>query len=165
MEHSKAGFTYTVETIKDGEVVDVETVHNLMPTQGLDYMIEAALRQGTQFPGFYVGLYEGAYNPVPGDTMAAFPAAATECTAYASATRPALVLPAASGGVTESSANKAEFTGNTNGKQAMGGFVSSAPTKGGTTGVLVSAVRFSSPKPLDAGTVLRVTCGFSIIST
>lgn len=165
MEHVKAGFTYTIETVKDGQVIDTETVHNLIPFEGLDYMINVALRGGAQFPAFYVGLFEGAYTPVPTDTMAQFPVTADECTAYAETARPLLVLPAPTDGVVVNSASKAVFTGTADGTRVSGGFVSSSSAKGSAVGVLVSAVRFPSPRPLDAGTILRVTCGFSIIST
>lgn len=165
MDKARFGFYYDIETVReDGVVIDRDRVYNLIPIQGLNYIIETALRNGVPFAAIYVGLYEGAYTPVPGDTMAAFPGAATELTAYAEATRQPVVLAAASGGVAENSASKAVITGNTNGKQAQGAFISSAPTKGSTTGVLLSAVRFPSPKPLDAGTVLRITCGFSAAS-
>lgn len=164
MEKAHFGFHYDIETVLNGQVIDTDRVYNLIPIQGLNYIIEASLRQGAAFPAIYVGLYEGSYNPVPGDTMATFPSAATELTAYAESTRQVVTLAAASGGVAESSAAKATITGNTNGKQAQGAFISSSPTKGASTGVLLSAVRFPSPKPLDAGTVLRITCGFTAAS-
>ena len=165
MERIKTGFTYTVETIKGGVVVDTFVVENLMPYEGIDYIIDSALRAGTQIPTFYVGLYEGAYTPRPEDLMSTFVGLATECESYVEAARPVLTLAQPANGETENSANKAVFTGSTNGKVVAGGFISSSPVKGGATGVLVSAVRFPSPRPLDAGTILRVTCGFSIIST
>ena len=165
MEKAHFGFYYDIETVReDGVVLDRDRVYNLIPVEGLNYIIEAALRNSAAFPSIYVGLFEGAYTPVPGDTMAAFPGAATELTAYAETTRQVVNLGAATGGVAESSAAKAVITGNTNGKQAQGAFISSSPTKGATTGVLLSAVRFPSPKPLDAGTVLRITCGFTAAS-
>lgn len=161
---ARAGFVYTVETIKDGHVIDTETVSNLIPIEGLNDMLAVWLKGGTQATNFYVGLYEGNYTPVPGDTAAAFPAAATELTAYDETTRVPLVLGSVTGGAVDNSANPAVFTGSTNGKQAMGGFISTSPAKGSTTGVLASAVRFPSPKSLDDGTVLRVTCSFQIVS-
>ncbi len=165
MDRAQAGFLYTVETIKDGKVIDTEVVHNLLPIEGLNYLISTGLKAGSAFTSWYVGLYEGDYTPVPGDTMAAFPGAATELTAYDESTRRALTLGAVASGAVDNAASKAEFTGSTNGKLAMGGFVASAPAKGATTGVLISAVRFTSPKALDDGTILRVTAGFSITST
>lgn len=161
---AKAGFTWTVESIRDGVVIDTETTHNLFPIEGLNDMLSVWLKSGTQSASWYVGLYEGNYTPIPGDTAAGFPAASTELTAYDETTRIALVLGTVSGGGVDNSASPAVFTGSTNGKQVMGGFISTAPAKGATTGVLASAVRFTSPKSLDDGTVLRVTCSFQIVS-
>lgn len=164
MEHAKAGFVYTIETIRDGEVIDTEVVHNLIPYEGINYLLDAGLKGATPYTNWYIGLYEGNYTPTPNDTMATFPAAATELTAYAETQREPLVLGATAMGAADNMASKAEFTGTTDGKRAMGGFVASTPAKGASTGVLISAVKFSSPKPIDAGTILRVTAGFSIAS-
>lgn len=165
MEHAKAGFIWTIEAIKDGVVVDKETIHNLIPVEGINYLISAGLKGGTPITNWYVGLYEGAYTPVPGDTAAAFTTAATELTAYSETTRQALTLGAVANGTSDNTASLAAFTGTTNGKLAQGGFISSAPTKGAASGTLISAVKFSSPKSFDAGTILRVTAGFAISST
>lgn len=157
------GFTYTVETIKDGKVIDREVVKNLIPIEGLNHIGDVALNGATQITTWYVGLFEGAYTPTPSDVMATFPTAATECTAY-TGDRKALDLAAFSGGAADNQANRAEFVGTTDGKLVQGGFVSSSPTKGATTGVLISAVRFPSPKTLDNGTTLRVTAAFNSAS-
>ncbi len=161
-----AGFEYHLELIdRHGRVIDREMVLNLMPVEGLNYLLGAGLKSVTPFANWYVGLYEGSYTPDPTDTAALFPSAATELTAYAESQRRTLTLGAIANGAADNQASKAEFTGNTNGKLVMGGFIASAPSKGATTGVLISAVRFNSPKPLDAGSVLRITAGFSITST
>lgn len=159
-----AGFTYTFDTLKNGILVAREVHHNLVPIEGLNYLLSVGFKAGVAYPNFYMGLYEGAYTPVPGDTAATFPAAATELVAYAEATRLPLDFGAVAAGSMDNSANRVEFTGTTNGKQVRGGFISSSPTKGSATGILVSAVQFPSPKPLDAGAVLRATAAFSIVS-
>ena len=164
MDTGKAGFEYVIETVRDGVVIDREVVHNLIPIEGINYLINAGIKGASQLSSWFVGLYEGNYDPVPGDTAATFPAAATELTAYSEAARPALTLGAVALGAVDNQASRAEFTGTTNGKLVYGGFVSSASAKGSGSGVLLSAVRFTSPKSLDAGTILRVTAGFSIIS-
>jgi hypothetical protein len=164
MNQLKCGFKWTVERIVKGEVVEVEETYNLVPIEGLDYFLNTGLKNGTPYANFYIGLYEGAYTPVPGDTAATFPSSATELTAYVEATRPILTLGAISAGAVDNSAAKAVFTGNTNGKLAQGGFISSVPTKGAATGILVSAVKFPSPKALDAGGILRATAAFNIVS-
>jgi hypothetical protein len=157
------GFTYIIETIRNGVVVDTDVVDNLIPIEGLNHMADVTFKGGLQNTTWYVGLFEGAYTPVPGDTAATFPGSATELTAY-TGDRKALVLGAIADGAVDNSASKAEFTGTTNGKVATGGFVSSAVTKGATTGVLISVVRFPSPKTLNAGDVLRVTAAHNSVS-
>ena len=75
----RAGFDYLIEIVdRDGNVRDTERVHNLMPGEGLNYVLGAALKGAAQITSFYVGLYEGNYTPVAGDTAATFPVSATE---------------------------------------------------------------------------------------
>lgn len=165
MSKATMGFIYTVKEFDpSGSLVSVTEHHNLIPIEGLNHIIEVALKNGTPFANLYVGLYEGDYTPTPADTMAAFPTAATELTAYTSTTRPALVLGSVASGQVSNTGTEVEFVGNTNGKQARGGFVCASPTKGSTTGPLLSAVKFPSPKALDSGGKLEVTVVFAAAS-
>lgn len=160
----RAGFDYLIEIVdREGRVRDTERVHNIMPTEGLNYTLAAALKGGAQIIAFSVGLYEGNYTPVATDTATNFPVNATESIAYAELTRVALTLGTVIGGSVDNSAARAEFTANAT-KTFHGGFISSSNAKGSVSGVLVSAVRFSSPKQLVAGEVLRVTAGFVLLS-
>lgn len=160
----KPGFRYLVEIVgKDGVVRDSEIVDNLMPTEGLNHMMGVTLKGVVQVASWFVGAFEGNYTPVPGDTAATFPASAVESTAYTETTRRALTLGTIAGGAVDNSAARAEFTLNA-AKTLYGGFISSASAKGATSGVLLSAVRFSSPKVLASGEVLRVTAGFTLVS-
>jgi hypothetical protein len=158
----RIGLTYLIETIRDGEVVAVERVHNLMPNEGIAHMLAATFKGAAQVTTWYLGLYEGNYTPNANDTAATFTAAATECTTYSEATRPAWVEGAATTTI-DNAASKAEFT-STADKTVYGGFLSSNPTKGAASGVLGSAVKFNSPKFFGTGTVLRVTAGFTFAS-
>ena len=45
-----------------------------------------------------------------------------------------------------------------------GGFLSSSSVRGGTTGTLLSVVRFSTPKVLENGSELRVSAGITLAS-
>jgi len=169
MNTANFGFTYITELVRDGKVIERSETKNLIPIEGLNHIIATALKNGTPFANWYVGLYEGNYTPTPDDTMATFPAAATELTAYTSSTRPILVLGdvangQVSNGTLEEPTNLALFTGNASNKSAVGAFVSSAPTKGATSGVLISAARFSAPKALSTGDVLRVSVVFNTAS-
>lgn len=157
------GFIYTVEVLKNGEVVDSEVVHNLIPTEGLNHMLATEFAGGTPVATWYIGLYEANYTPVAGDTAATFVGLATETTTYTEATRRAFVPGAVAGGSVSNTASKAEFTSSAN-KTVYGAFMTSAAAKGATSGVLISAVKFASPKTFDLDSVLRVTAGFTAAS-
>ena len=162
-ENLKPGFTYVIEHVRDGRVIDREVQHNLVPVEGLNHFAGVALKGTSQVTAWYVGLYEGNYTPQVTDTAAALPAAATEVTAYSEATRVALTLGSISGGAVTNTASPAEFTA-TSAKTVRGGFISSASAKNATTGVLTSVVKFASPKSLDTGDKLRITAGFTFTS-
>lgn len=160
----QCGFTYTIETIVGGQVVDREVVHNLVPTEGLNHILGVTLKGTTPVTTWYTGIYEGNYTPALTDTMAAFPAAATESTAYDEAVRQTMVFGTVSGGTVDNSASVAVFSINAP-KTIYGAFISSSSVKGAVTGPLLSAVRFTTPKVLDAGAQLKVTGGFVLTSS
>jgi hypothetical protein len=162
-EHASAGFEYLVEVIRDGVVIESEVVHNLLPVEGINYLLSAGLKGGSQIPTWYIGLFEGNYAPVSGDTAATFPGLATECTTYAEAARVEWNEGSVVSGTVNNSANRAEFTSNAL-RTIYGGFIASAPAKGATSGTLLSVVRFSSPKTFEPDSVLRVTAGFTMTS-
>lgn len=161
--YAKAGFRYDFEQIRDGVVVDQWSENNLMPTDGIDYILGAAILGAAQVSQWHLVPYEGAYTPLPTDDAANLPADATECTTYSGATRPLLVLAANGPGVVDNSASRAELTF-TAAKTVHGVFISSNPAKGSTTGVVPSAVRFASPKTVASGDILRVRTGLQIAS-
>ena len=83
-ETGKAGFVYTIETLDaQGTVIDTEVVKNLIPVEGLNYMLGASLTGVTPQTSWYVGLFKGNYTPLNTDTAAGFAAASTEFTDYA----------------------------------------------------------------------------------
>lgn len=164
--HSKAGagFNYVIEVVdRFGHVSQREEVHNLIPLEGLNHVMNVLLKAATQVPTWYIALYEGNYTPDTNTTAATFPAAATECTAYTPTSRVEFVEGTVAAGAADNSASRAEFTF-TAAKTIYGGVITSAAAKGATTGVLISAVRFASPKVLDVGSTLRVTAGLSLVS-
>ena len=162
-ETIRPGFTYLIEHVRNGEVIDQEVTHNLVPIEGLNHFAGVALKGVTPVSTWYIGLYEGNYTPQLSDTAASLPGNATEVTAYDEATRVALVLGSVSGGAVSNAASPAEFTASAT-KTIRGGFISSASGKGATTGVLASVIKFTTPKALDDGDVLRVTAGFTFAS-
>ncbi len=160
---AQAGFAYLIEVVKNGVVIDSEAVHNLMPTQGANQLLGSALAGATPVTAWYLGLYEGNYTPSIAEIASTLPSLATECTAYAAATRMVWTPGAVASGVVDNSAAKAEFVFNA-AKTVYGGFLTSAPAKGAVSGVLMSVVRFATPRVLDADSILRVTAGITLTS-
>lgn len=161
--HAKAGFRYDFQLERNGVVIDQWSETNLMPINGIDYILAASLLGAAQVSQWHLVPYEGAYTPLPTDTAANLPADATECTTYNGATRPLLVFAANGAGIVDNSASRAELTFSAT-KTVQGVFISSNPAKGAVTGVVPSAVRFASPKPVTAGDILRVRTGLQITS-
>lgn len=158
------GFVYHFECVSPaGEVLWRMRSENIIPNEGRDYILNAALNTGAQFSNWYIGIYEGNYAPLAGDTMATFAASSTEITAYSEGARVLLVDAPLASGLYANSVTKAEFTF-TAAKTVRGGFISSGSVKGGTTGVLLSAVLASSPKTVNTGEILRVVAGLSLVT-
>jgi hypothetical protein len=162
--HGRIGFRYVFEHIRDGVVIDTEIVDNIIPAEGIAYILNAAVNGGAQFTSWYIGIFEANYTPLTGDTMATFPASSTESTAYDEAARVPLVDGALASGLWSNAASPAEFTMNAP-KTIYGGFITSGSVKAGTTGVLLSAVKAGTSKPVIAGDVLKVTAGITLSST
>ena len=164
MRSEKLHFNYEFEIVRDGVVIDRFTEKNLIPTEGLNHMLDVVCHGGSQVGTWYVGIYEGDYTPASTNTAANFPSLSTESTAYTEGTRQAWVEGAPAAGVIDNSASKAAFTMNAN-KTIYGCFLSSVATKGATSGVLLSAVRFSTPKVLVSTDILRVTAPVSLTAS
>lgn len=148
----------------DYGLLDEDEVHNLMPTEGLNYLLDVAIRAQSQLTAWYIGIFEGNYTPVLADTAATFPGSATESTAYAESTRQAYTIVAASGGVLTNAASPAVFTMNAS-KTIYGGFISSASAKSATTGKICSAAQFSSSKAVVSTDVLSITATITLTSS
>lgn len=163
-ELTKAGFVYLIEEIRNGEVVYREEAHNILPVQGVNHLLGVLAAGETQVSAWYLMLYENDYVPVSSDTAATFPVIAAESVAYVNPTRHELVFGPPTAGTLSNTDNRAEVEFNSS-RIIRGGGIISTPAKGSTAGILLSAVRFSSPRQVDANTILRVTAGIQIVST
>ena len=160
------GFEYTIEVInKEGEVTDREVVHNLMPIEGMNHLLAVLLLGASQNASWHIGLYDTPYTPVAGDVAATFPTLAGEATGYANSQRMLFEGASPVGGTLD---NAVVFDGDRVVSPAEneihGGFISSSAAKGSTSGVLLSAVRFTTPKSVEPTSILRVTAGFALVS-
>jgi hypothetical protein len=162
----KVGFVYTPTQIgADGQIISQQEVGNLMPAEMIAYMLNACFKGGSQNTTFYISLFENNYTPQASDTMTTFIAACGENTTYTTSgtNRLTLTLPSpVAGSITTSSApNEFDFTG---AATIRGAFITTGLTRGGTTGLLVSAALFASPFTLANLGTLRVPVGFALVS-
>ncbi len=157
----KAGALASGEYFYDSNGANPESTANLLPTQGLNYLLETSLRNGAQQTQWYLAIFSGAYTPVAGVTAATFTSAATEITSasegYTETTRRPWNSVAASGGVTDNVADRAAFTiASANEITIRGAALLSDPVKGGTNGVLMSIARFTNARTESSGNVFNL---------
>ena len=162
MDELTSGFTFQVEHIRDGQVIDTETVHNLMPIQGMNYILDAAIKGTVPVPSaWYMGIYEGAYDPLPESVSATFHSFSTESTAYAGGVRKQLVLGTTSGGAVSNSASACQFE-MTATRTIYGCFVDTGSARQSSGNTLLSATRFTTAKSVVSGDIIRVIGGFTL---
>lgn len=154
---------YSGTIIRDGCIIDEFEDENLVVNEGLNAMLNVMFNAATQITAWYAGIFEGNYTPVSGLTAATVAAAATECTAYASATRPTYDEATSSAQSTTNSASRASFVFNAS-KTIYGAFLISNSTKSGTAGTLFSAARFGSAKSVISGDELLLTYTLNLAS-
>ena len=133
---------------------DYRADHNIVTDEGLINLLNVNYAGTAATATWYLSLYSGAYTPVAGLTAASYPAAAGEITSgtegYSEATRVTYNETAAtSTPVITNTANKANFTIATASTVTVNGAaLHSISTKGATTGVLSSAVKFAAARTL-----------------
>lgn len=153
---TKVGGVFTIEHVRNGEVIDTWEEPNLVVNEGLNDLLDVCLSGATQKTTWYVGIFEGNYTPVATDTAANITANSTESTAYTEANRPTWVDAGASSQSITNSASKATFTINAT-KTIYGAFLISDNTKSGTSGVLFAASKFSVSRAVVLDDQLLIT--------
>lgn len=129
---------------------------NLVPNEGLVYVLNAAFTGGTAIPNWFVSLYASNYTPVAALTAATYVASANEIVSitegYTGTTRPAwtpVLDVSGAAPFVDNMASKASFTIATSSQLVVNGAaVLSEATKGAVTGTLVSATKFASARTL-----------------
>lgn len=165
IEHQKLGFEYTIEHVGvDGQIKSIETIGNIIPTEGLNYILGASISGSSQLSTWYLGLYTANRTPLAGDTMTTFLADCDETANYGSTSRLEAVFAAVDAGSVTSIADPTIFTFDVD-TTVQGGFLTSGVTINNTSGLLISAVKFSSPKVISAGELLRVPAGIAMASS
>lgn len=141
---------------------------NLIPDAGILYILGAALYSTSKITNWYVAPFAGSTAPAANWTASNFASTASEIVSptegYAAATRPQWVPSAPAAGQVDNLAAKASFTIVTATSLSIAGAaVLSDSGKGSTSGTLVSASKFSTPRIVynadvwDCGYYIRLT--------
>lgn len=154
-------FDWTIELVDAcGAVIDSETKANLIPNAALGHLLRAPFGDTSPVGSFYLGLFQGNFIPTPATTAADIPINMVEFVGYSEANRPAWDKSFNAAATYDNFANKAEFT-ITQEKDIYGAFLVSDMTKAGNSGLLLSVVRFASPKPVSVGQTVRLSGGIT----
>lgn len=139
--------------IHDVNGLDEQFDKNLLPDEGLIYLLSVGLNNGSKLATWYLALYSANYTPQAGLTAASFPATASEIVSnsegYTEGTRPVWTPTAPTTPLIDNLANKAAFTIATASSLTVNGAaLLSEATKGAVTGKLISATKFSAARTL-----------------
>ena len=143
---------------------------NIVVTEGLNHMLGVTLNQITPVATWYFGLFSANVTPVNTWTAANFTANATELVSntegYSETVRQAFVEAAASAGSITNTASKAAFTiATATSITVWGAGLMSSNVKGGTTGTLMSAAKFSAARTLYNTDVFNLGYTLSLTSS
>jgi hypothetical protein len=157
LEEAHATGTYTVECIRDGEVIWTDEIPNLVTTAGKNDALDKYLAGSAYTAAWYLGLIDStSFTAVAAGDTAASHAGWTENTGYSQGSRPTAAWAAASAG-SKAFSSAASFSINAN-ATIKGCFLISNSTKSGTTGILYSAGLFSGgDKVVQNGDTLNVS--------
>jgi len=144
---------------KDGQIKWADKFENLVVDEGLDYLLDVGLADGTKIGTWYLGLTSSSPSVAAGDTLAS--KSWSEVEDYDEANRQTWVAGSVSGKSVSNTAAPAEFT--IDDTVTVGGaFLASNNTKGGTTGTLYAAGAFTGGnRALVATDVLEVVATFT----
>lgn len=137
--------------VHDVNGLDEQSDPNLLPDEGLIYLLTVGLYNGTKLPTWYLSLYAANYTPLAALTAASYPATASEITSntegYTESTRQVWTPSAPAANAIDNLANKAAFTIATASSLTVNGAaLLSDSAKGAVTGKLASATKFSASR-------------------
>lgn len=126
-----------------------QTDRNIVVNEGLLDVLSVYLKSGTQKTAWYLSLFGTNYTPVAALTAATYPATAGEITSgsegYSESVRQTWTGGTPASNLVDNTASMAVFTIVTATSLVVyGAGMHSVSTKGGTTGVLLSASKFTS---------------------
>jgi len=142
-----------------------ETIKNLVTTEGLNYIMNAGFKSGTQIGTWYVGL-KNTGAAAANDTAANLGSQAwTEYTDYDGTTRPGLTLGTVSAGSVDNTGGVAVFTIGSPAADVYGVFVVDDNSQGQSPATVLYGVGdFAGAKVVDPNDTLNVTVTLSAAS-
>jgi hypothetical protein len=160
------GFRHELEIIEiaTGRVVEREVKLNRIPQAGIDFLIQAPFGDVPPVATWYCALFRNNVLPDANTSAADLPSVLGEFVDYSEATRPLFVRAYNSAGLMDNAASKAIFTPTAD-RSIYGSVIVSNPVKGSNTGLVLSAVRFSTVKQVSAGLEAKLVCGLTYIPT
>ena len=167
---ARAGALAAGVYVHDVNGADEREDGNILPDEGLIYLLSVGLNNGTKIPTWYLSLYAANYTPLPGLTAASYPATASEISSavegYSEATRPIWLATAPTTPALSNLANKAAFTIVTASSLTVNGLaLLSEATKGAVTGKIASATKFDAARTLYNTDVFNVAYRIQLTSS
>lgn len=155
---------YYTEGIK-GQPESFRRHHNLVPDEGILHFLNVVLGSTAKISAWYLAPYGGNVSPAANWTAANFAANSTEITStvegFTEATRQQFVPAGASAGKITNAASLANFTIEcTSTLNIYGAGLCSVATRGGTTGVLISATKFGTVRVANDADTWQ--CGYEV---
>lgn len=134
---------------------------NLVVTEGLAHILNTALGAKAKTANYYLALFSGATAPAANWTAANFTSVASEIVSmtegYTNATRPVWTPTEATGNSIDNMTSAASVTiATASTLNVTGAAMLSNPTKGGTTGTLVSATKYATARTFQSGDIYEV---------
>ncbi len=162
-EKYTVAFEHTLEIIdkESGQLLDTLTVTNRIPGAGIEFLMTAPFGDAATIPTFYCGLFRNNYIPTDSTSSADLPSVMGEMVTFEEPTRPVWQR-AYAGGVMSNNSNKAVFTPIQE-VGVYGSFIVSSPTKGGSSGLLISVARFPTVKNLSPGMEAKLSTGLTFV--
>ncbi|MBZ0158394.1 MAG: hypothetical protein K8I29_19525 [Alphaproteobacteria bacterium] len=162
---------WTLEHERDGRIIHTQSGKNIIPTAGLNHILDVVLGATAKNANWYVGIFKNNYTPIAGNTAADSLGAAGlygECqdADYDSpaTNRPAFTPAGAAAGVITNSASKASFTIAAS-ITVYGAFLASSQAKTATTGTLIAAKKFDTSRAVVDNDILYVQYEITAISS
>lgn len=146
ISHARIGGVFECEA-QDG--LGAVSTHNLITTEGCNYLLSAGIANGTAYGTFYVAPFSGNVAVTDALTAANFATTQTELsTQYSETTRVAFVESTPASKSTNNTASPATITAATDSVSIWGLGLLSTSTKSSTTGVLLAAAKYASVRTL-----------------